>query len=106
MAYIPAISGGKCKIGSFTWASSGTTKVTCGFKPKQLTIINTTSLTTRNICYDERQSTTKFVMSTSGSNLTSYNIGDTSTWRIKSIDDDGFTMTTGNNNAMIYFAIG
>lgn len=105
--YLYSSSGlGKCKAGTGTASSSANTKISLGFKPKYLCIFSSSSLNARNIVYDETMSTTKFAMSTSSSNCTVYDLGTTNSFRIYSIDNDGFTLTKWNNNAIHYFALG
>lgn len=97
---------GKCKAGTATASSSVNTKVTLGFKPKYLCVLNASALNARNIVYDETISTTNFAMSTSSSNCAITALGTTSSYRLYSIDNDGFTLTKWNNNTIHYFAIG
>jgi len=106
MALFRCGGGAKCASGTFVASSSQMTSINCGFKPKYLTIVNTTAVNTRNIVYDERQSTTKYAMSTASNKLTAYNLNDNSAYRLYSIDDNGFTVTKWNNNNCAYFAIG
>ncbi len=110
------IGGGTLKtaIGAFTGSTTNTTKVTLGFKPKYLSVVGYTS-TTQFITaiYNEDVDSTKQLFSArynENTTVNTENIPYTSAGqsRIKSIDDDGFTMQSiafyGIN--CYYFAIG
>ena len=109
-------SGGtKAAIGIVTGSSSSTTKVTLGFKPKQICIVqcsNSSSIPITGIVYDERYSTTKFVRVTQSTAYTDFSLGNSSGNNgLLSIDNDGFTFqkftSSSLTNAYLrYFAIG
>lgn len=85
--------------GTFTTSTSTTTKVTLGFKPKTLAvmIVNNMNL------YDESVSTTQFKFSTPNVYLTNVNLGSTTGGRLKSIDNDGFTVNSTSYAFTCYY---
>lgn len=110
------IGGGTLKTatGAFTGSTTNTTKITLGFKPKYLSVVGYTS-TNQFITaiYNEDVNSTKQLFSAkngSAATITTENIPFTSTGqsRIKSIDDDGFTMQSMISYAVncYYFALG
>lgn len=101
----------KYKTGTFNGSTSGTTKITLGFKPKNLNIHPATVNETYNYqyTYSEDVSATQYEFS-GGTSSAFEALGGTTNNRLKSIDDDGFTMNTMGsaivNNTWYYFAIG
>lgn len=108
-------SGGtsKVKLGTFTPTSTGQTVVSdIGFKPKYLAIwcYKTNNTFGTMYIYDERYSTTKFVMAQSDGTWNNANLGTASNYYLFSIDNSGFTLNKFYNSAWAgvsyYFAIG
>ena len=101
----------KCVAGSYQENSSlGTSMdINCGFRPSYITICSiigsdfTTGYTT---IYDSRISTTKTLCASGISNASNETISTSST-KIKSINDDGFTVgtvfTSFNSNKTVYW---
>ena len=89
--------------GTFTTSTSTTTKVTLGFKPKSLAvmIVNNMNL------YDENISTTQFKVSTPTVYLTNATLGNTTSGRLSTVDNDGFTVNkTSSAFTCYYHAVG
>lgn len=103
-------SGGQCAIGNVALSTDSSTHVNLGFKPKFVYASLAVNATTLNaICiYDERYSTSKCNRATNTAGNTDYNIPSTSTNRIVSIDNDGFTLGeyTSNLSNCYYVAVG
>ena len=95
--------GQKIKIDTFTNTSSGVT-VDVGFKPKVLCMA--TSVNNILNYYDENISTTRFYFGASGSPVTLTALGGTNGSRLKSINDNGFTINGGNVATYNYVAVG
>lgn len=96
----------KAVYGSKVVSSSQDNVFTCGFKPKYICYISSTASYAG--IYNENYDTTKGLYSGSGTYLGGYTIPSSSSNRIKSIDNDGFTLgkASSNNATVYYFAIG
>lgn len=100
----------ECKVnkvvrGTYTTSTSAKVKVTLGFKPKYIGILSSTSSII--IIYDERVSTSQFMRATSSYYSAFQNLGNTSTGRLYSVDDDGFTINAHSSvQNFNYVAIG
>ena len=96
-------SGQKIKVDTFTNTSSGVT-INVGFKPRTLCMITSTN----NILnyYDENISTNNFYFGASGTTVSFTALGGTKGSRLKSINDNGFTINGGNVATYNYVAIG
>ena len=92
--------------GSKVVSSSQDNVFTCGFKPKYICYISSTGSYAG--IYNENYDTTKGLYSGSGTYLGGYTIPSSNSNRIKSINDDGFTLAkaSSNNATVYYFAIG
>lgn len=107
-------SGGNFATGSVENSTSATTKVTLGFQPKYVCVLTKVGTGTARLVniYNYDYSTTKayWGSTTSAGSLTEYTIGSGSTtYRIASIDNDGFTLgltTSAWLGTCYYFAIG
>lgn len=99
------VSGGSANYahGTFTSSASTTTKVTLGFKPKSLAVMIVNNMN----FYDESVSTTQFKFSTPTVYLTSVNLGNTTSGRLSTVDNDGFTVNkTSSAFTCYYHAVG
>ena len=97
------------KTGTFTASTSTTTSVTLGFKPKYLAVYFPISSSARTMwIYDERISTSQYVLGSSSVYASLSNIGSTSNYRLYSIDSNGFTCSKIGTAGVTayYFAIG
>lgn len=105
--------GTKCKQGTFT-PEANQFHVNVGFKPKYLAIscFRTNNYAGTSYMYNEDVSSTKYIYSSSdsGGTLSTQDLGTSTTYRLYSIDDDGFTMnaftTSSWRGNAYYIAIG
>ena len=95
-----SIGSGKYAHGTFTTSTSATTKVTLGFKPKSLAI----RISANMQFYDESVSTTSFKFATNNVYLTNTNLGNTTTGRLQSVDNDGFTVNKSGGVVTGYYS--
>ena len=97
-------SVGNVKVGVVTLSANSNNKITTGFKPNYLTYSVGTS---GNVSvYNQDISTTQYKKCTSGG-ISNQNIGNTSTYDLVSLSDDGFTVRGASSAiTMYYFAIG
>ena len=108
-----AIGGGgssSTDVGTFKTSTSATTgyKVTTGFKPAYVCIIDANTSTPYNMIYNSDISTTKYNRGTVSANSWRNLETNTNAYSIKSIDNDGFTVFTASTYAShnwTYFAI-
>ena len=115
MAWYECLYGGggsgDIATGTFTPTTSDL-HITLGFKPKQLAIYVAKTDNSAGVLfsYDENVSTTQHLYTASGEGLRFVNLGTTTVYRIKSIDNDGFTITGFSTAAWRglghYYAIG
>lgn len=97
-------SVGNVKTGVVTLTANSNNKITTGFKPNYLAYSVGTS---GNVSvYNQDISTTQYKKCTSGG-IRNQNIGNTSTYDLVSLSDDGFTVRGASSAiTMYYFAIG
>lgn len=106
MAYYRAGGSEKVASGTAATSSSSSTTITLGFKPKYIaTVLGTASTASMNI-YNEDLSSTTAKYAGSSTYASRYTIGNTTSYRITAINDDGFVMGTTNGNDLYYFAVG
>ena len=97
-------SGAQVATGTFTLSANSDNKITTGFEPKYLAYSVGTS---GNVSvYNKDISTTQYKKCTSGG-ISNRNIGNTTTYDLVSLSNDGFTVRGASSAIpMYYFAIG
>lgn len=110
MALYRCLSGGgtKTATGTFSTSTSTQTTMNIGFKPKQLTVLVFEGNTKRAIhSYNADVSTSNYSVAGNATYLGTANLNTTTSGRIYSINDNGFTMNKSSYvGTCYYFAIG
>ena len=109
--FLKKVGGGSSKLksasGTYQLSNSANVSVDLGFKPKFLAIRGTA--TTITMIYNKNYSSSTFKYATSGNYSSNQNLNTSTAYRLKSIDNNGFTVNKGSsstNYTFYYFAIG
>lgn len=98
------------KAGTATLSTSSQTTITLGFKPKYICFrVANNSNPYVLACYDERFSTTKYLVGTTSGSVSQVSVGTTNAFGLSSISSTGFTVNKAASSAttaLSYFAIG